>query len=991
MSPTTADPFGTEQLRGAVLEAWRASPTRFREDANVEEDYALGAYRDRLIVELAQNASDAARAAGVPGRLLLRLDDAALTAANVGTPLDRAGVQSLAAMRASSKSEGAVGRFGVGFAAVLAVSEAPEIRSRNGGVRFDRSATTGLLLDDAELSTLVENRPPPVLRLPFPVEDAPPDGYDTAIVLPWRDEPARQLAVAAVDAIDEVLLLALDQLEEVVVEVVTDGVVDRRSWWCEREAGLSVIVHDDATSRWRQTTITGAVDVADDESLPHEESLRGQWSASVVLPVSDRGLPLPLPASVGRVVHAPTQTEEPWGLPVVVIGDFRLDPSRRHVAEGKRSNDVVQALAKAYTSLVTDIACEHGRAALSLVPAADLVGTIDHLVRERVRAGLADARWIPRAAGGELESPGRLVALEPNEPGLVRVLGEHVIDLADPEWVGDELRGLGLQTRPVNEVWDTLATLALSPGQWHGVYVEAQGLDPRALEGLPVPLADGRVVRGARTAMLAGEQGADLARLGVDVVHPEAQHPLLERLGARPLEITRVLDVAFVRQVEDAVEHDAAEARELVTAAVALLSHSTVRPGELVWLGDVPVPTRDGSWVPAASVVLPGSTLDAVVASDVPRLAADLADAASPSAWAALGVLPALVPVTLIEQPLDPDLWDDVMLDGGDWCSAVADLAAVGDPDELLAAEVSLVRGVELLDGLSLADIAVFLGEPDVRRTLVTPTTVVTGDGRRVQVPSPSAWWLSEAAVVDGRSPVEVRLPGDDRLAPFFPAIDTPTALDVELLQAIGVHSTLERWISSPDGVDELLEAMGDADVTVSPTLMGDLYDQLAEQVGDDLPEPPSRVRALVNGQTSVVNANDAVVAIAPHHALVLRTPYIPGSPHLAEVLDVAVSDDASCSATGIVGTGVERPVPSVPDVGGLPKSYREHDELIVGDVSVDWWVTAEGEVHVSTVEGLARALAWASGQWSRRFELASRLEQGSPDESLGVERFYDR
>ncbi|WP_214406596.1 hypothetical protein, partial [Pseudonocardia lacus] len=63
------DPFGTTALRAAVLDSWAASPTRFREDANAEEDLRLGGYADAWLVELAQNAADAARAAGVPGRL----------------------------------------------------------------------------------------------------------------------------------------------------------------------------------------------------------------------------------------------------------------------------------------------------------------------------------------------------------------------------------------------------------------------------------------------------------------------------------------------------------------------------------------------------------------------------------------------------------------------------------------------------------------------------------------------------------------------------------------------------------------------------------------------------------------------------------------------------------------------------------------------------------------------------------------------------------
>jgi len=55
-----------------VLASWQSAPARFREDANAEDDLARGGYRDRLLVELAQNASDAA---GAGGRLVLRLKD----------------------------------------------------------------------------------------------------------------------------------------------------------------------------------------------------------------------------------------------------------------------------------------------------------------------------------------------------------------------------------------------------------------------------------------------------------------------------------------------------------------------------------------------------------------------------------------------------------------------------------------------------------------------------------------------------------------------------------------------------------------------------------------------------------------------------------------------------------------------------------------------------------------------------------------------------
>ncbi len=250
-----ADPFGTGRLRRGVLDAWAASPARFREDANAEEDLALGGYRDRLIIELAQNAADAAARAQVPGRLRLTLHEsdqpdrtagvragdggtgpAVLAAANNGVPLDAAGAESLSTLRASAKRDEApagaggagdpeaglaVGRFGVGFAAVLAVSDEPAIVSRSGGVRWSLAEARELAQRAAEespgLADELRRREGHVLllQLPLPAEGSAPDGYDTVVVLPLRDGAAEDLARRLLDAS---LLLTLPGLTEVVVE-----------------------------------------------------------------------------------------------------------------------------------------------------------------------------------------------------------------------------------------------------------------------------------------------------------------------------------------------------------------------------------------------------------------------------------------------------------------------------------------------------------------------------------------------------------------------------------------------------------------------------------------------------------------------------------------------------------------------------------------------------------------------------------------------------
>jgi hypothetical protein len=315
----------------------------------------------------------------------------------------------------------------------------------------------------------------------------------------------------------------------------------------------------------------------------------------------------------------------------------------------------------------------------------------------------------------------------------------------------------------------------------------------------------------------------------------------------------------------------------------------------------------------------------------------------------------------------------------------VADRVRADDPGELLALEVTVVRGVELLGGTP--DALTLLSDPGVRESITGDALVLTADGRRVAVPSPSAWWLHEAPLLEGRCPVEVRLPGDDRLAAFFPVVATIPGVDDDLLRALGVRTTLDDWVSTPDGVDELLELLADEDVEVGGDLLVELCRVLADV--DELPDPPERVRAVVDGETCVTDAADTVVAVAPHHALVLRLPYVPGTPRLAEVLDLETSDDARCGASHLTG-GNQQPVPALHVRGRWPGVYREHDQLEVNGTDVEWWVRDDGEVHAVTLDGLARGLAWSSGRWESRFELAARLAQPVVEVVDRVERYYD-
>lgn len=298
-----ADPFGTARLRRGVLDAWGASPARFREDANAEEDLALGGYRDRLVVELAQNAADAAARARVPGRLRLTLrpgtgdEPAVLAAANTGAPLDATGVESLSTLRASAKREGheaAVGRFGVGFAAVLAVSDEPAVIGRHGGVRWSLAEARELAQQAAKASPGLGDElrrrdgHVPLLRLPLPAEGTAPEGYDTVVVLPLRDGAAVDLVERLLAGIDDALLLTLTGLTEIVVETPGGVRVLRRS-----EHGPYVHIEDSVQGdrRWRVVSHGGAIEPALLADRPVEERLRPYWTVTWAVPVDEEGAP----------------------------------------------------------------------------------------------------------------------------------------------------------------------------------------------------------------------------------------------------------------------------------------------------------------------------------------------------------------------------------------------------------------------------------------------------------------------------------------------------------------------------------------------------------------------------------------------------------------------------------------------------------------------------------------------------------------------------
>ncbi|CAL9457325.1 hypothetical protein SUDANB58_02576 [Streptomyces sp. enrichment culture] len=1028
-----ADPFGTARLRRGVLDAWATSPARFREDANAEEDLVLGGYRDRLVVELAQNAADAAARAGVPGRLRLTLRDGVLFAANTGARLDAAGVESLSTLRASAKRdthEGAVGRFGVGFAAVLAVTDEPAILGRHGGVRWSLAEARDLAADTARhspgLGDEIRRRDGhvPLLRLPFAAEGSAPDPYDTVVILPLRDTAAAGLAERLLNAVDDALLLALPGLEEVVVE--TDHVRTLR----RRGEGPLVLVEDSdtGTTRWRTASAHGPLTPDLLADRPVEERLRPHWSVTWAVPVDADGAPAR--PRTAPVLHAPTPSDEPLGVPALLIASFPLDSTRRHTAPGPLTDFLVQRAADAYAGLLADW---HPVTAgiIDLVPGPLGKGELDGALRQAVLERLPRTSFLPPALPPREEDSELPVSLRPRDAEVVEGAG------ADTVWVladvlptllpaglerRAELRTLGVARVPLTDAIDRLAGLEKEPGWWRRLYDSLAGVDPDRLSGLPVPLADGRTTIGPRQVLLptadaAGTDPRTLARLGLKVAHPDAAHPLLEKLGALPATPRAVLTTPQVRAAVAASlddgggaswEEDALDAEELADTVLGLVRDAGLDPGEEPWLGALALPDEDGELSPAGELVFPGGPFAQVMREDeLAAVDAEVAEKWGPEPLAACGVLVDFALVRATDVVLDPDELepregdypepDDAgLLDAVDvWCEDILDRFP-DSPVPPVATEIVAVRDLDLVDDDKWPQALALLSRPPLRDALVQPVRILLPDGTHETVRPYTAWWLRGHPVLGGRRPAGLRAAGGDPLLRgLYDEADATGFDDEQVLRALGVRTSVAALLDEPGGAAELLDRLADPDREVTPAQLHALYGALAE-LDPERVTLPDELRAVVDGRVEVVDAADAVVCDSPD-----LLPFTGGVPLLpvrpsraADLAELFQVRRLSESVTGRVDSeGTEHDVPDAVRVllgPRTPASYVEHEELVVDGVEIDWRLTDDGVLHAATLEGVAAGLAWAAGQWPRRFEVAALLEDPSRTRELARDRWFD-
>ena len=318
-----------------TLDSYRAQPNLVQEHANVEEDTAYGGYQHRQLFELVQNSADAlwldasAREMGdhAPGggrgRIEVRLTGSCLYCADDGEPIDADGVKALMFSHLSPKrGTSQIGTFGLGFKAVLGVSDAPEFFGRSGSFRFDRARArerVRTVVSDAERC--------PVLRLAEPTDPFDCWGQDRVLrdLMAWaanivrlplrhgaRDDVRRQM----VDFPAEFLLF-VDHVGS--LTLIDDSGALNRVLALERVDDAYLLADGDATTQWRlfERTHRLSSDARADMRPGDDRHKVTVWWAAPVDRLNRPGrfwafFPTATASLVPGILNAPWKTNEDW-------------------------------------------------------------------------------------------------------------------------------------------------------------------------------------------------------------------------------------------------------------------------------------------------------------------------------------------------------------------------------------------------------------------------------------------------------------------------------------------------------------------------------------------------------------------------------------------------------------------------------------------------------------------------------------------------------
>lgn len=357
-----------------TITAYLAKPDWLKGHFNGESSTARD-YAGRELLELVQNAADAAAEQGGHGRVRIEISRDGLCVANSGMPFRAGGVRSLMTAHTSDKPDREatlIGAKGLGFRALLNWSAEPFISSGALEIGFSRDhaarQTQELAKRSPQLAKIAgSTRRPLAPILAFPVfgdglealdgeaihtlmaraKALRGDEYDTVVSAGFESQKAFERAIAQVGEFQPDFLLFVSALEEIVLAIEGQPLVTwRKTEPVENEFELEIVTgNEHETQRW--------ICHRRSQNVPDPETLDGGF----------RRCELAIALRLGPDNHAghlhcyfPTTIKLPF--PALFHATLELDSNRKTLNTNSDINSaVLSALAEFYADFLSAL-CE---------------------------------------------------------------------------------------------------------------------------------------------------------------------------------------------------------------------------------------------------------------------------------------------------------------------------------------------------------------------------------------------------------------------------------------------------------------------------------------------------------------------------------------------------------------------------------------------------------------------------------------------------------
>lgn len=212
------------------FEQYSSDPKRIVEDYN-NELKNIEAYNGRQLLEMLQNADDAATLPGTKSALI-RLRGKQLVIANNGVPFSPAGLDSILYSDLSSKfnSLNQIGNKGLGFRSVLSWADKVTIQSAGLRISFSRENSISflqrLIKEDKSIGKILKEKsdqkfPIATLRCPLIEKELQQDAdlnYTTLVIIDLKPSVLKDVQRQINAEIDKEIILFLNNLEKIIVE-----------------------------------------------------------------------------------------------------------------------------------------------------------------------------------------------------------------------------------------------------------------------------------------------------------------------------------------------------------------------------------------------------------------------------------------------------------------------------------------------------------------------------------------------------------------------------------------------------------------------------------------------------------------------------------------------------------------------------------------------------------------------------------------------------